>query len=543
MQVETSVSDCSSPAQLFAATAQRSPDLVFALAPASARLPWAPEGFRLTYGEAAAEVAALRADYAAAGYGKGSRVALLLQNRPETLTHWMALNGIGASIVPLNGDMRPDELLHQMTVSKADLVIAAPGFEALLAQGLPQDLSVGTLNGALPPARRVRQPGGGALEDEAALLFTSGSTGKPKACVLSNGYFLRLAEWYVTMTGIAAMTPEAEISLTPLPFFHMNALGCTALGMIRIGGAIVPLDRFHPDRWWATIADSGATIVHALGVIPAIVLQRPATEHDRRHNARFTFAPGVDPARRAAFEDRFGLKIVDGWAMTETGGTGITDTASLPVIPDGRCIGRPRTGMDWRIVDPAGHDLPAGEAGELLVRAEGPEPRLGFFSGYLGDPEATAEAWKGGWFHTGDVMRADDDGLLYFVDRRKSIIRRSGENISALEVEQALMANPAIDSAAVTPVTDALREEEVFAFIVAKAPLEAEAILSQLAATLSYHKLPGWLMQVDALPVSSTQKLQRGEIRALAETAVADGRALDLRRAKGAQRKTHEVKA
>lgn len=508
----------------------------FALAPASARLPWAPAGFHMTYSEAADHVDRLRTAYALAGYGHGSRVALLLQNRPQMLLHWMALNAIGASIVPLNGDMRPDELLHQMNVSGAGVIIAAPGFETLLAAGVPAGVAVVGLDDPLPRAADRRAPGGGTLDDEAALLFTSGSTGKPKACVLSNGYFLHLAGWYTSMQGVARMTPDAEVALTPLPFFHMNALGCTALGMISIGGAIVPLDRFHPDRWWATIADSGATIVHALGVIPAIVLQRPPSSDDRRHRARFVFAPGVDPAQRRAFEDRFGLRIVDGWAMTETGGTGMTDTAGLDAIPDGRCIGRPRAGMDWRIVDEDDRDLPAGQPGELLVRSQGTDPRHGFFSGYLGDPAATEAAWAGGWFHTGDVVRADARGLLYFVDRRKSIIRRSGENISALEVEAALLADPAIRSAAVTPVTDALREQEVFAFLVLAGPDDPDTILRRLSQRLSYHKLPGWMMVVDGLPVSSTQKLQRGEIRALAEAAVTEGRAHDLRRAKGALR-------
>jgi len=526
----------SSPAQVFAATARRCPDRPFALAPASARLPWAPDGFHIPYAEAADRVDALRAAYVAAGYGRGSRVALLLQNRPEMLLHWMALNGIGASIVPLNGDMRPDELLHQMVVSEAKTVIAAPGFTSLLTTGLPSDVAMAELDFPPPPARTPCKPGDGQPSDEAALLFTSGSTGKPKACVLSNAYFLHLADWYVSMDGVGAMRPDGEVALTPLPFFHMNALGCTALGMIRIGGAIVPLDRFHPDRWWATIADSGATVVHALGVIPAIVLQRPPSPDDRRHRARFVFAPGVDAAQREAFEARYGVTVVDGWAMTETGGTGMTDTSGLAAIPAGRCIGRPRAGMAWRIVDEAGHDVPPGAAGELLVRSTGPDPRHGFFSGYLGEDAATEAAWAGGFFHTGDVMRADAGGLLYFVDRRKSIIRRSGENISALEVETALLADPAVRSAAVTPVADALREEEVFAFVVLRGDARPEAILDRLAQRLSYHKLPGWMMVTEDLPVSSTQKLQRGAVRTLAEAAVAEGRASDLRRTKGSLR-------
>jgi acyl-coenzyme A synthetase/AMP-(fatty) acid ligase len=192
--------------------------------------------------------------------------------------------------------------------------------------------------------------------------------------------------------------------------------------------------------------------------------------------------------------------------------------------------------MAWRIVDDAGADVPPGQAGQLLVRSEGADARHGFFSGYLGDPAATEAAWAGGWFHTGDVVRADGDGLLYFVDRMKSIVRRSGENISALEVEAALLADPAVHQAAVTPVSDPMREEEVFAFIVPRIGDGPEAILDRLAQRLSYHKLPGWVLSVADLPLNSTQKLQRGTLRKLAETAVADGRARDLRRHKASLR-------
>ncbi|MCC5970283.1 MAG: AMP-binding protein [Pararhodobacter sp.] len=529
-----------SPYEAFSRTAARRPDLDLARAPASAALPWAPGGFALSYGEAAAQVAELRAAYLAAGYGAGSRVALLLQNRPGFLLHWLALNAIGASIVPLNGDMRPEELRHQMLVSNAEAVIAVSGFEALLQAGLPAGVRVARPDAPPPPAATPRTARVGRPDDEAALLFTSGSTGKPKACILSNHYFIHVAQWYVSMPGIAAMRPDSEVALTPLPFFHMNALGCTAVGMMLIGGTIVPLDRFSARRWWSAVADSGATIVHGLGVIPAILLQLPESPDERRHRARFTFSPGVDDRHKAAFAARFGLPIVEGWAMTETGGAAITDTAGLPGPLGPRCIGRPRAGMEWRIVDEAGADVPLGTPGELWVRSAGDDPRRGFFSGYLGDEPATDAAWKGGWFHTGDVMKADAQGLLYFVDRRKSIIRRAGENISALEVEAALLADPLVRAAAVTPVPDPVRGDEVFAFVVLASPADPQALagplLARLADKLSYHKLPGYLLVVDELPLSSTQKLQRGQLKSDAQSALAEGRALDLRKEKGAAR-------
>ncbi|MFN3293211.1 MAG: AMP-binding protein [Gemmobacter sp.] len=527
------MAEVATPYQALATGAEKAPGHPCILAPASARLPWAPHGYCISYGDALAETHRLRDAYIAAGYGRGSRVALLMGNRPEFILHWMALNAIGASAVPINGDTRPDELRHQMTVSQAECVIAAPGFETLLAAGVPDGVPVAAPDAPIPAAPVRRSAEGGHPDDEAALLFTSGSTGKPKACILSNHYFLNVARWYTTMPGIAAMTPGQEVSLTPLPFFHMNALGCTVVGMLTIGGTIVPLDRFHPDRWWATIADSGATIVHSLGVIPAILLQRPPGPDDRRHRARFTFGPGVDAQHRVAFESRFNLPIVEGWAMTETGAGAITDTAGVAYDPGRRCIGVARGDMEWRIVDDAGQDVPPGQPGELWCRTRGPDPRRGFFSGYLGDPAATEAAWEGGWFHTGDIMSVDEAGRFYFVDRKKSIVRRSGENISALEVEAALAADPAVQAVAVTPVSDPVRDEEVFAFVVpaGDAP-DAETLLARVGERLSYHKLPGWLVFTGALPVSSTNKLQRGEIRARAEAAVANGAALDLRKLK-----------
>ncbi len=529
-----------SPFDAFRRTATRRPDLPFLIAPASAGLPYAPAGFRIAYGAAAEQVAQLRAAYAEAGYGAGARVALLLENRPDFFLHWLALNACGASIVPLNPDLRPEELRHQMRVAAPDLVVHLPEHAALIEAGVPATVPRILPGAALPPARTPRAAAEPGPEDECALLFTSGSTGLPKGCILSNFYFVNVADWYVRMEGVARMEADREIALTPLPFFHMNALGCTATGMMMIGGAIVPLDRFSARKWWPIVTDSGATIVHNLGVIPAILLQLPEDEAERRHRARFNFSPGVDAQHKLDFEARFRLPIVEGWAMTETGGTGVTCTAGHDYPPGLRCIGAARPGMEWRLVDDEGRDVALGQPGELWVRASGDDPRRGFFSGYLGDPEATAEAWAGGWFHTGDVMSVDAAGLFYFVDRKKSIIRRSGENISALEVEAALKDCPGVSAVAVTPAADPVRGEEVFAFVVsdrADSPEEALALIEAAAPRLSYHKLPGWVAFVPELPLGSTQKLLRGKLKTDAQAALEAGRAHDLRDRKAGLRK------
>lgn len=532
-----------SPYQAFRSKALTKPELPFLIAPASAGLPYAPDGFRLAYGNVWHKVEALRESFVAGGYGRGSRIALLLQNRPEFFVHWLALNGIGASIVPINPDMRPDELAFQLAVSKAELIVAYAEFDSLVAAGTAGNILRMHPGENIPAAAKKVTAGGDGADDECALLFTSGSTGKPKACILTNRYFMTLAEWYVTQGGIATMQEDREVALTPLPLFHMNALGCTTVGMIVMGGAIVPLDRFSASRWWQTVADSGATIVHALGVIPAILLQLPEHPAERRHRARFMLGPGVDAKHKTVFEQRYNLPIVEAWAMTETGGAAVTSTARDVYEPGRRCIGRPRDGMEYRIVDEAGEDVAIGTPGELLVRAAKANPRLGFFSGYLGEEQATDEAWAGGWFHTGDVVYADEAGLLYFFDRKKSIVRRSGENIAVLEVEAALVADPDIETAAVTPVPDPIRGEEVFAFVVLKdcgvegaEDDRALSILARASERLSYHKLPGYVVFTDRLPVSSTQKLQRGILKSEAQVLVDTRRAIDLRDRKGSFR-------
>lgn len=526
------------PYKAFCQSAAAHGDRLFAMVPAVANVPWAPEGYAISYAQAAHEIEDLRKRYVAAGYGHGSRIALLLENRPAFLLHWLALNAIGASIVPLNGEMRPEELTHQLTVSQADAVITVVAFAGRLALAVPADVPVAT-DDVLPAAIRVRAPREGLPKDEAALLFTSGSTGKPKACILSNLYFSVIADWYRGLPGIAGID-RGPVAMTPLPFYHMNALACTAGGAMAVGGTIVPLDRFHPSRWWRTVADSGASLVHGLGVIPAILLQLPESADDCRHVAQAIFSPGVDATHKTAFEARFGLPVLEGWAMTETGGAAVTDTAWLSGQLAPRCIGRPRGRVDWRLVDDADGDVAPGDPGELILKTQGDDPRRGFFSGYLGDPHATEDVWKGGWFHTGDIVRVDAAGLFYFVDRKNSIVRRSGENISALEVEAALIDDPAVRTAAVTPVPDALRGEEVFAFVI-PADLDGGAsfavdLLQRLADRLSYHKLPGFISLVDSLPLGSTQKILRGQIKIDAVAALTAGEAFDMRSLKGSLR-------
>ena len=183
----------------------------------------------------------------------------------------------------------------------------------------------------------------------------------------------------------------------------------------------------------------------------------------------------------------------------------------------GRPLGRDRLDMEVRIIDREGRDVAVGEPGELLVRRKGADPRFGFFREYLKNEKATAEAWEGGYFHTGDVVRQDSSGMLFFIDRNKNIIRRSGENIAAAEVEATLLAHDAVVEVAVIAVPDDIREEEVMACIIARSDRQSDEALARdifdfCNARLAYYKPPGWIVFVERLPKTGTQKVQKTEV-------------------------------
>ncbi|MEO8311508.1 MAG: AMP-binding protein [Caldimonas sp.] len=493
--------------------------------------------------EVAGEVERLRAAYAQAGYGHGHRVGLLLENRPAFFTHWLALNALGISIVPIHADMRAAEWTYLIGHSEISLAVTLPSREgALRAAAVEAGTTLDTIRpevaGRIPaarsPARLAREPIG--RNTECALLYTSGTTGRPKGCRLANAYFLRAGEWYLGLHDLAEVVPDIDRFITPLPLSHMNALAFSSMAAILSGGCIVQLDRFHPDTWWQSVRDSRATVVHYLGVMPAMLIGAPPSEHDREHKVRFGFGAGVDARHHAPFEERFGFPLLEAWAMTETGAAGCIMAHREPRHVGTNCFGRAPANLQTRIVTDKGADAGVDVPGELLVRAAGADPRRDFFIGYLKDDEATEEAWADGWFHTGDVVRRGAEGDFHFVDRRKNVIRRSGENISAIEVESVLNQHPAVAASGVTATPDPVRGDEVLACIVLrKAPNTppherlATSIVRHALERLSYFKAPGYIAFVDALPLTVSQKIQRSELRELARNLPGAPNCIDTR--------------
>jgi acyl-CoA synthetase (AMP-forming)/AMP-acid ligase II len=528
--------------QAFLQSAARHPDSdLLCILPETAQK-YGIEARAYSYAYATTEVERLAEQYRVAGVGHGHRVGLMLENRPAMFFHWLALNALGVSVVPINPEWRSAEL--EYLVSHSELCVA------VVPQARANDLSFAARAGArevvitgadlagltpvsAPPPFAAHAPG---KDTECALLYTSGTTGRPKGCVLPNEYFLWAGTWYAQVGGLCELVPGAERLITPLPMSHMNAMACSTMAMLLTGGCIVPIDRFHPGTWWESVRQSRATIIHYLGVMPAMLMGAAASPRDKEHSVRFGFGAGVSPRLHAGFEERFGFPLLEAWAMTETGAGAVIIANREPRKVGSACFGRAEPRVEYRVVNERGEDVATGEPGELLVRSGGEQPRFGFFREYLKDPAATSAAWEGGYFHTGDIVHVDPDGDFHFVDRKKNVIRRSGENISAVEVESVVLQHPGVAAVGVSAVPDDVRGDEVMACIVPRASVGeteraafARDVLDFCLQRLSYFKAPGYVALCDDLPLTPTEKIQRVRLNELAQALLATPACVDMR--------------
>ena len=531
------------PWEVLSASATKYPNHDALYIPESACAHYADAAITLTYQVLKAAVGAQIQLWAASGVT--GRVALVLENRPAFFIHWLALNALGISVIPLNHEMPDEEFSYYLEHGEAQaVVVLREHYDRLVAISqsmlspviVVADDAVSEHSFGAPVT-----PCEGNAERECALLYTSGSTGKPKACVLTNDYFIQQGLWYGALDGYISLREGRERLLTPLPLSHMNAMSVSTMAMFMSGGCLIQLDRFHPSTWWQSVRESRATALHYLGVLPAILLALPECDSDDfSDQIRFGFGAGVNPKHHQRFEQRFGFPLIEAWAMTECGAGGAIIANHEPRHVGSCCFGKPGAHLEWQLVDEQKQPVTAGTPGELRVRARGVNPQKGYFSGYLKNAEATAEIWQDGWLNTGDVVVEREDGSLAFVDRRKNIIRRSGENISALEIEAALGDHDAIQAVVATPVPDDMRGDEVAICVVLKPHYQATvetAIMIQAHALekLVYFKAPGWVIFHDALPVTASNKPKRGDIKTLARDSVDNAKAIDLRHKKKRQ--------
>ncbi len=543
------IGETSTISEVFFEAAQVYASQPFLMVPANPARAYAPSGLTLTYSQTAESVHDLIDRYQTAGYGVGHRIGLLLENRLEHFLHKLAMNALGVCCVPLNPDHRPVEMSYVIDHAKLDLIVVLPSLMPLLEQALAVTKHRPVVLSLLPevliqPAKQAATSQSPSSDSISSVLYTSGTTGRPKGCLLSHRYELAAGRWYATRGGLITFGEACERIYNPLPVFHVNALIFSFYCAMLKGNCQVQTDRFQPSRWFEEVHESQATVVHYLGVVVPMLLNQAQNPLERDHQVRFAIGAGVDPQRHAEFEQRFGYPLIEIWGMTEIV-RAIFD-ADLPRQVGTRAIGRVQPGMQVRLVNDIGEDVSDGTPGEMLVRDCEEHPRRDFFSGYLDDEAATEQAWRGGWFHTGDIVVRDPDGLMHFLERRKNIIRRSGENIAAAEVEAVLQSHPMVSQAAVLAVKDEVREEEVLACVVLKPNIKVPTSLEDKLirdlfdhcdASLSYFKTPGWIWFTHEIPTTGTQKVQKHQLFAADVDPRTVAGMMDLRAWKKRQRR------
>ena len=473
---------------------------------------------RWSYADALRAAGAWGAALRDAGVARGDRVALMCGNRIEFMQAFLGCAWIGAVAVPINTASRGEQLRHMLVNSGARLLIAEnEGLRAVRALGqaglplqrmwvidAPPAIDIGPGCEAFPavadghaPAAAVR-PG-----DTLAILYTSGTTGLSKGVCCPHAQYY----WWGVHSGTLLGLRQGDTLLTTLPLFHTNALNAWFQALLT-GSTLVVEKRFSASAFAESLVRHQATVTYLLGAMVPMLLAKDPTPHDRAHAVRIALAPGVPAQFQAAFSERFGIGLLEGYGSTETNFVIGAPLGEQKVGAMGRVV----EGFEARVVDDDDNELPSGAAGELILRANEP---FAFATGYFGTPDKTVETWRNLWFHTGDRVIRDADGHFRFVDRLKDAIRRRGENISSFEVEQVLLSHPAIEVAAVYPVKSVLAEDEVMAAIVPRGGVTLDPVeLMRFCETrLAYFAVPRYVDFFDRLPSTESGKVQKFKLR------------------------------
>ena len=451
------------------------------------------------------------------GVEQGDHVAMCLPNGKESLLTFFAINYLGAVYVPFNTAYKGRILEHVVDNSDAEVILVHGQLAARLGEvntarlrtmvvvgegsapaGLDQVAfeSLAGKEAELPELRRPIEPW-----DTQSIIYTSGTTGPSKG-VLSS--YLHM----YTNPGPESwpfVRPDDRF-LVNMPMFHIGGMGLS-FAMLARGGSIAMMENFSTEVFWSFVARSECTAIFLLGAMATFLLKQAPTDDERQHKVRLAFLVPLTSNHREVAE-RFGIDIYTIFNMTEV---------STPIVSDpnpekpGTC-GKARDGVDVRLVDRNDCEVATGEIGEMIVRTDRP---WAMNHGYYKNPEATAEAWRNGWFHTGDAFRQDEEGYFYFVDRVKDAIRRRGENISSFEVEAEVIAHPDIREAAAVGVPSEFSEDEV---LVAVAPLEGktvdpEQLLYFLNDRMPYFMVPRYVRILDELPKTPTEKVRKHVLR------------------------------
>lgn len=459
------------------------------------------------------------------GIGKGDVVSLLMPNSAEYIIAYFACWQIGAVAGPVNSLLKSEEIEWVVGNSESKLLLSEPpassGGEVGSEDAMRPDLPWINLDlDSFPPD----DAGGSDIViesgDDAIIIYTSGTTGKPKGCLLTHGNIIanarQIAEWM-------GFGPEDRL-LTVMPLFHMNAVSVTTMSALYAGGSTVVSPKFSASRFWDIIDKYKITSFGSVATMLSMLLSRQqsavsdqpkASSLAPRHSSlRFAMCGSAPVPVKVLtkFEETFGVHVIEGYGLSESTCRSTFNPPNGNRRP-GSC-GLP-IGNEMRIVDDEDSDVPDGELGEIVLR--GPN----IFKGYFKNPEATAEAFRGGWFHTGDIGYRDADGFYYIADRISDMIIRGGENIYPREIDDVLYRHPAVEHAAVIGVPDQLYGEEVAAFIVLKkeASASGEELMAFCREHLADYKCPKTVHFVDDIPKGPTGKLLKRKLTKLLDAS------------------------
>lgn len=449
------------------------------------------------------------------GVRPGDRVAIMLPNVVHWPVVWLATLKAGAVAVPINCSYRRADLAFVLRDSGARVVVTDRERAALVAEVRLSEADLADVvivdvaddgSEAFPDTPPTGSTEAGTL---ANLQYTSGTTGFPKACMLTHDYWVRLG-W---ICAAAAGLGTDDVLLTAQPFSYMDPQWNTALALT-LGVPLVVLPRFSASGFMSDVRRHRATFCYVLGSMPTLLFKQPASPDDRNNDLRLVFCSGIPVGLHAALEQRWGAPWREIFGMTESGVDLFSAPDDVRTVGSGS-LGRPVPTKQVRVVDPAGHDVPDGEPGEMIIAGR---PMM---NGYWNRPEDTARVLRDGWLHTGDVVVRGPDQGIALVGRIKDMVRRGGENVASVEVEAALERDDIVVAAAVVAEPDAVLGEEVKAFVqlatgVPAGRATAERIVERVGRELARFKVPRYLEFVTDLPRTPSQRVSKPALLARA---------------------------
>ena len=483
------------------------------------------EGRTLTAAEADQQSGRMAAALAGLGVQAGDRIATLLENGPEQVLSFFAALKLGAVQVPINTAYKGEFLRHQLVDSGARVLVVQGDFASRVAalSPPPPDLETVVTAGASDTelsgvrvedwetllARAPEAPPSVAVgpADLACFIYTAGTTGPSKGCMLSQHYIVCLAE----QIGRAWQRRPDDVVLTPLPLFHFNAISVCVVGTLLTGGSASIARRFSVSRFWPEVRRTGATMVSLLGSLAILIADAADHPDQAGHKLRLCAAAPIPPAIDTIWRERFGC-------ATFSGGYGLTEASLISMLPAGEvnkpgAAGKPNDHeFEVALVDDDDTPVPVGETGEIVCRPRRPNV---MFAGYWRRPEETLAVLRNLWFHTGDLGRLDDDGFLYFVDRKKDYLRRRGENVSSFEMERIFHGHDAIQDVAVHSVPSEVGEDEVKVTVVLVdgAVLTEEDLCRWAIEHVPYFAVPRYVEFRSDLPRNPVGRVLKYQLR------------------------------